>query len=187
MLNKYHYLNNFPALSYIGQTIMHDIATTQEFLLVLSNSSYTSIKWGKSIVATVLIGRIMFCYFCPVYVQIFEARNFCGFRGFQQSAKIKLAKFQNTIYSKLLIPKNCFREMVGNTNPRKLCASKIWTYTVYNSLKLEGHFIVIAPLHSYCTSQKSRTNLITTTQQHKSIILIILILYILYLILYIIL
>ena len=29
-----------------------------------------------------------------------------------------------------MIHENRFREMLGNTNPGKLCASKIWTYTV---------------------------------------------------------
>ena len=31
-----------------------------------------------------------------IYVQIFAAHNFRGFRGFLKSAKIKLAKFLNT-------------------------------------------------------------------------------------------
>ena len=67
------------------------------------------------------------------------AHNFRGFRGFLKFAKIKLVKFGNTIYSKLVIRENCFREMLGNSNPRKLCASKIWTYTV-------------VPVHSQCGS-----------------------------------
>ena len=73
-----------------------------------------------------------------VCVQIFKAHNFHGFRRFQQSAKIKLAKFYNTEYSKLLIRKNCFRKMFGNSNPRNLSASKIWTYTVCAELVRKG-------------------------------------------------
>ena len=53
-----------------------------------------------------------------VSFQIFEAHNFRCFRGFLKSAKIKLVKFWNTVYSKLLIHENCFREMLGKSNPR---------------------------------------------------------------------
>ena len=47
--------------------------------------------------------------------------------------KIKLVKFKNTLYLqllKLLVHENCFLEIFGNSNPGKLCASKIWIYTV---------------------------------------------------------
>ena len=67
-----------------------------------------------------------------VYVQTFTAHNFHGFRGFLKSVKIKLVKFWNTIYSKLLLRKNCFHKMFENSNPQNLRASKIWTYTVYS-------------------------------------------------------
>ena len=42
-----------------------------------------------------------------VYVQIFAAHNFRGFRGFLKSAKMKLAKFCNTIL-KTLDPRKLF-------------------------------------------------------------------------------
>ena len=38
-----------------------------------------------------------------------------------------------------MIREDCFHEMFGNSNPRKLCASKIWTYTVVYS----GWFTVL--------------------------------------------
>ena len=46
--------------------------------------------------------------------------------------KISSAKFKNTVLmlTESLIRENCFREISENANPRKLCASKIWRYTV---------------------------------------------------------
>ena len=35
------------------------------------------------------------------------------------------------MYLKLLIRENCFLETFRKSNPRKLCTSKIWTYTVF--------------------------------------------------------
>ena len=61
-----------------------------------------------------------------VYVQILEVQNFRGFCGLLAIAKIKLTKFYTTVDSKLLIRENCFR--FWNSNPWKLCASKIWMY-----------------------------------------------------------
>ena len=37
-----------------------------------------------------------------------------------------------------MISENCFREMFGKSNPRKLCASKIWAYTVVHDCNQES-------------------------------------------------
>ena len=47
--------------------------------------------------------------------------------------KLSSAEFFNTVLmlTESLIRENCFREISENTNPRKLCASKIWRCAVY--------------------------------------------------------
>ena len=62
-----------------------------------------------------------------VYIQIFEALNFCVFADSSNPRKSCSRNFRT---QHILILENCFRKMFGNSYGLKMWAAKIWTYVV---------------------------------------------------------
>ena len=63
-----------------------------------------------------------------MYVQIFVVHNFRGFLGFLAIRENYAGKIIEHRILETLHRKKCFHDIIENSNPQKLCTSKIWTY-----------------------------------------------------------